>query len=174
MNFANEINQIKKDRNQNINVEKNKTRQEIKNNFAFWIQETIDDIENVKEGIKSDVLQGKNASVVMSKVLRIHPLDFDGLPLRVLSGNPPDTTIMKKSKLHREYDNQYECVKSSLLPSKLDWKGLNGRLHYIDKTVGKRVILDDKLIELWELLESMGLRPFFHTYHGTADLCVRL
>jgi len=174
INFLDEINQIKKDQNHSVNVEKTQLRRHIKDRFVSWIQQTIDDLENVKEGIKSDASQRRTSSVVMSKVLKVDPLEFDGATLRVIAGISPNITLMQGRNLHRGFDCQYECINTSLLPTKFDRRGLNGRLHYVDETVGKHVILDDKLIELWELLESNGLKPFFYTHYDNVDLHVRI
>jgi hypothetical protein len=173
MSFSEEVNHIKKDTRSNIDDEKAYLRKRTKDWFVLWVQQTIDNLESIKEAIKIDASQGKNSSVVMSQVLNIEPLAFDCATLRVTAGVSPNVPIMQSRRLLLEYDYQYECINSSLLPKQFNRRGLNGTLRYIDETVGKSVILDGTLIELWELLESIGLRPFFQTRYSMVDLCVQ-
>lgn len=169
MSFADEINQIKKDRNQRINEEKEKTHQTAKEQFASWIQQSIDNIEIIKEGIRNDASQGKKESVIISSVLKIEPPIFGRTTTKVFGGTPPSKGLVLGRR-----SNDYECARGSLLTSRHEPQGFNGKWYYVDETVGKPVILDEKLIELWELLESLGLRPFFSGGMDSASLCVRL
>lgn len=113
----------------------------------------------------------KSESVVLSKVLKIEQPIFGRTNTRVIAGTPPKTTIMQSRKLYRD---EYQCAKGSLLTRKIDHAGINGQWYYLDETLGKSVILDDKLIELLDLLESLGLRPFFNGNMDSTNLCVRL
>ena len=169
MNFADELNQIKKDRNQRINEEKENTHQKAKERFSSWIQQNIDNLESIKDAIRNDASQGKKESVIISNVLKVEPPIFGRTTTKVFGGTPPSKGLV----LGRQ-SNEYECARGSLLTSRHEPQGFNGKWYYIDETAGKSVILDEKLIELWELLESLGLRPFFSGGMDSASLCVRL
>ena len=173
MSFSEEVQLIKKEHQISIDAEETYLRQQSKARFVSWVQQTIDNLNIIKENIKIDASQGKSSSVVMSQVLNIEPLAFDCASLKITAGISPNVPIMQSRRLVRDYDYQYECIKISLLPMQFNRRGLNGKLHYIDETVGKSVILDEKLVEFWELLESIGLRPFFQTRNSMVDLRVK-
>lgn len=169
MNFADEVNQIKLIRNQVENTERESARQRVKENFALWIQHYIDNLEEIKDAIRNDASQGKVESVVVQDVLRIQPPIFGSRSTRIIGGLPPNKGLVLRGE-----DNDFECAKGSLLISRPDSRGFNGRWYYVDERAGKSVIINEKLIELWELLESIGLRPFFSGGMDSASLCVRL
>lgn len=170
-NFIDEIHNLKKARADNVNDEVTKLRKRVKDNFVSWIQQTIDNIESIKNDIRREVSLGKSEYVVLSRVFRIEAPIFSSTTTKIIAGTPPNLTIMQSRRIHGEYD--YECAKSSLLTSRYDNAGFNGRWYYVDENMGKSVILDVKLVELWELLESLGLRPFFNGGMESAHLSVR-
>ncbi len=169
MSFADELSQIKRDRNQRINENKEDARLKAKEQFSSWIQQSIENLEDIKDRIRSGASQGENKSVILSNVLKVEPPIFGRTTTKVFGGKPPSMGLV----LGRQ-SNEYECARGSLLASRHDPQGFNGKWYYIDETAGKSVIFDEKLIELWELLESLGLRPFFSGGMDSASLCVRL
>jgi len=171
MSFADELNQIKKDRNQRINEEKEDAHQKAKEQFVAWVQQSIDSLESIKDRIRNDASQGKTKSVIISNVFKVAPPIFGRSTTKVFGGTPPSKGLV----LGRDrQSSEYECARGSLLTSRHEPQGFNGKWYYIDETAGKSVILDEKLIELWELLESLGLRPFFSGGMDSASLCVHL
>ncbi|MEW6996240.1 hypothetical protein AADZ86_00845 [Colwelliaceae bacterium BS250] len=69
---------------------------------------------------------------------------------------------------------KYECACPSLLKGKLNPYDFDNVWYNIDTDAGKSVIKDRKLIELWELLEVNGLKPFFSGGDYSAHLCVHI
>ncbi|WP_029134081.1 hypothetical protein [Sedimenticola selenatireducens] len=111
----------------------------------------MNSLEEIKEGIKAAASQGKSEYTVISRLVSISPPFF---------------------KTTTEIEG-YQCVKTILLTSEPNSQGFNGRWYFVNTKAGKDAILDEELKQLWNLLESLGLRPFFSGGAIAADLCVR-
>ena len=163
MGFMDEVNQIKRERNKRVSGENRDTHALEKEIFRAKVQAVIDEIEEVKAGIKSAASKGQDSYMVMSRILEVHPPVF-GKSTEIFAYT---------SSLRSRVANKYRCVKASLLTSEPDPQGFNGRWYFLDPKAGKSVILDEKLLELWELLESLGVYPFFSGQMHSGDLRVK-
>ncbi|MEW6997761.1 hypothetical protein AADZ86_08655 [Colwelliaceae bacterium BS250] len=86
----------------------------------------------------------------------------------------PDHTQVEIASYQITSSYKYECVSPSLLQGKRNPHSFNEVWYSIDTEAGKSVIKDDKLIELWELLEENELKPFFSGGDISAHLCVHI
>jgi hypothetical protein len=108
--------------------------------------------------------------IVILNIIDVH-FDLNGVSTKIYANTSSRSglvLIKDRWKIKR-----YECVKASLLTSQPNELGFNGRWYFLNPQAGKSVILDEKLIELWELLESLGVRPFFSGQIGSGHLCVK-
>lgn len=194
MEFIDEIRKIKSTRTEKIREARlNREREEVED-FEARIQSYINDFEKIKLGVLDATRKGYKKYTVIAHVFDVEAPIFNRTQTKVfahITGNEPhahrralqpferslkslnDEDANKDELLIevKEFD-RYECAMPWLLTSEYNSSGFNGRWYFIDTSAGKSVILDKKLIELWELLESVGLRPFFSGDFNKADLCV--
>ena len=150
MGFLDEVNEIKQERQQRLVNEKVRKQEQEKNDFRKRIQEAVNSLEEIKEGIKAAAARGDNKYTVINRLVSISPPFFK------------NTTEIEG----------YQCVKTTILTSEHNSQGFNGRWYFVNINAGKEVILDEELMQFWKMLESLGLRPFFYGGANSADLCV--
>ncbi|MBW3513770.1 MULTISPECIES: hypothetical protein [unclassified Shewanella] len=194
MKFMDEVKQIKLTNENNIFEARSKRELEEVADFKSRIQGYIDNIEKIKNDILDAVRKGSEKHTIISHIFDVAAPIFNSTETKIFAHITSDEPCAKERRLKMMVsllqgvnDNskadeitsviskesyRYECVRPSLLTSEYHSQGFNQKWYFIDTKAGKSVILDKKLIELWELLESLGLRPFFSGDIHKVDLCV--
>lgn len=189
-----EIKKIKLVKENNIRKEKINRKLEEVEDFKARIQGYIDNIEKIKNDILDAVRKGREKHTIIYHIFDVSAPIFNSTETKIFAHITSDEPHAKERRLRMMVsllkgvkDNskedeitsfiskesyRYECVRPSLLTSEYHSQGFNQKWYFIDTKAGKSVILDKKLIELWELLESLGLRPFFSGDIHKVDLCV--
>ena len=169
MNFIDEVNQIKNQKKREIRDDERSREQKKKDQFIARVQYYIDNFEEVKDGIKQAASEGSDTYTVIPRVLDIKPPIFGNSRTKVYGSAPRTGGISPGDGSVKKY----ECAKGELLTSEPNAQGFNGRWYFVDTKAGKSVIIDKTLLELWELLESLGVRPFFEGGMDSGSLCVQ-
>jgi hypothetical protein len=122
-----------------------------KHEFRTLITETLNDIETIKGKMLESAKQGHNTFTILDNFISINPPFFR------------QTTSIEG----------YKCVKPAILTSRPHPEGFNRQWYEVDSSAGKGIIIDSKLVLLWEALEELGVTPYFDGGCNSASLCVR-